>query len=175
MSSAPRPAAEPPHPRADPAALNAAAEALQAAAARLLAIGAPLEDITALAETVRVYVAEHAAATVDRLNRSIGVLSPSPLSTKPIDAVRTVDLPLTERPTPPQDRCLRPGCDHPNSWHAMEYGCMAGKCPCPAFRPWPPCAECGHPKPKHSDGRCVLCGILRMGNPRHAYSAPQED
>lgn len=82
-------------PQPDPAALPAAAETLQAAAARILAQGVPLEDVTSLADAARAYAADHAAATVDRLNRSIGVSSPSPLSTKPIDAVRTVALPLT--------------------------------------------------------------------------------
>jgi hypothetical protein len=51
---------------------------------------------------------------------------------------------------------------------------MAGECPCPAFQPWPPCAECDHPKLKHHNGRCSMCGILRMGNPLHAYTEPRE-
>ncbi|MDQ1041529.1 hypothetical protein QFZ75_008031 [Streptomyces sp. V3I8] len=78
----------------DPAALESTAKALQDAAARLLAQGVPLEDVTALAEAARAHAAERAAETVAQLGRSIGVHSPSLLSTKPIDVVRTAPLPL---------------------------------------------------------------------------------
>jgi hypothetical protein len=39
--------------------------------------------------------------------------------------------------------------------------------------PLPPCGECGHIEPRHRDGRCVTCGVLRMNDPHHAY-APKE-
>lgn len=132
------------------AALECAAETLQAATARLLAAGVPLEDVTALAEAARAYAAEHAAATVARLDRSIGVRSPSPLSTKPIDAVRTVALPLIpdgpatptdqERPSAPRrpylaDPCDDPKCSHTYNWHASGGICAVPGCVCKRFVP----------------------------------------
>jgi hypothetical protein len=132
------------------AALERAAETLQAAAARLLAAGVPLADVTALAEAARAYAAEHAAATVARLNRSIGVHTPSLQSTKPIDAVRTVDLPLTpdapatltaqERPSAPRrpylaDPCDDPKCSHTYNWHATGGICAVPGCVCKRFVP----------------------------------------
>ncbi|QDN94957.1 hypothetical protein FNV58_01095 (plasmid) [Streptomyces sp. RLB1-9] len=120
-------------PQADPPALAAAAETLQAAAARLLAAGVPLADVTALAEAARDYAAEHAAATVARLDRSIGLLSPSPLSTKPIDAVRATALPLI------------PAADHEHVWVTALDGDDE-----PARdadgNTWTHCGVCGDPR-----------------------------
>jgi hypothetical protein len=35
--------------------------------------------------------------------------------------------------------------------------------------PLPPCGQCGHTEHRHRDGRCTVCGILRMNDPAHAY------
>jgi hypothetical protein len=114
------------------AALERSALALQTAAARLLATGVPLEDVTALAEAARAYAAEHAAATVARLGRSIGVRSPSLLSTKPIDAVRTVVLPLTP--------------DHEHVWvTALDEGDEPARDA--DGNTWTHCGVCGDPRP----------------------------
>jgi hypothetical protein len=40
--------------------------------------------------------------------------------------------------------------------------------------PFPPCGRCDHTEARHRDGRCVVCSVLRMNNPRHAYVNPQE-
>lgn len=40
--------------------------------------------------------------------------------------------------------------------------------------PLPPCAQCGHGEPRHRDGRCAVCGVLRMNDPAHAYVNPKD-
>jgi hypothetical protein len=125
-------------------ALPAAAAALQAAAARILAQGVPLADVSALADAARTYAADHAAETVARLNRSIGVRTPSLQSTKPIDAIRAVTLPLSP-PTHPDD--------HEPVWvTALD----------------------GNDRPAlDADGNtwthCGVCGIPRPGGHEHVY------
>ncbi|MEU9405537.1 hypothetical protein AB0E08_07520 [Streptomyces sp. NPDC048281] len=121
---------------ADRERVATATATLQAAVARLLAAGVPLADVTALAEAARDYAAEHAAAEVARLGRSIGLHTPSPLSTKPIDAVRTVALPLTPDEHP---------SDHAPVWVTALDGDDR-----PALnadgRTWTHCGVCGTPQ-----------------------------
>lgn len=127
-------------PQHDSAALASATEALQAAAARLLDADVPLEDVEALATAATAYAAEHAKAD---LTRPGTMTETSPVfrgAMATVSKVRAVPLPLVPAPQPVV-QCTRPGCAHPHSWHGLEYGCMAGECPCPAFQPPTPSQE----------------------------------